>query len=161
MKTRAEILGENLERVRKSKNVSRETLASVMGVGIASVSLYELGKRLPPIDKVFKAAEFLGVGITEIVGDTAAAGVRGIERKRAAELLALAGFTTSPAANGFVLIPPAQITCENGMFVAESNEVFKFRAENDVWALVDAAERFAITNDQTFKATLMDFLKRR
>ena len=160
METRAEILGKNLERIRKSKNVSRETLASVLGVTTVSVCLYESGKRLVPLDKIFRAAEYLGVGITEIVGDTAAGG-KGIGRKHAAGLLALAGFSISPVTGGFALMPPAQIIRENEILVAETSEVFKFRAENDIWALVDAAERFAVTHDQTFKAALMDFLQRR
>ena len=68
-KSRAEILGENLKRVREEKGVSRKQLAEILSVGVDSVGLYERGERLPPLDKIFDMANFLQVSVTSLTGD--------------------------------------------------------------------------------------------
>lgn len=68
-KSRAQILGENLERIRKEKGFSRKLLANSLGVGVDLIGLYENGKRLPPLDKIFNIATFLEVSVTDLISN--------------------------------------------------------------------------------------------
>ena len=68
-KSRAQILGENLERIRKAKGYSRKQFAEMFGAGVDLIGLYENGKRLPPLDKIFRLANLLDVSITDLTGD--------------------------------------------------------------------------------------------
>ena len=69
-KTRAEILGANLRRIREEKGVSRKQLAEAVGVTEVSISGYENGHKLPPLDKIFIMADFLESSIISLTGDT-------------------------------------------------------------------------------------------
>ena len=68
-KTRAQIFGENLERIRKKKGYSRKQLADVVGITENSFSFYSRGDSLAPLDKIFKLAEFLNVSILDLTGE--------------------------------------------------------------------------------------------
>ena len=67
--SRAQILGENLKRIREEKGVTRKELAERLGVGVDTVGLYENGKRLAPLDKVFDIADFFQVSVVSLTGD--------------------------------------------------------------------------------------------
>ena len=58
-KTVAQILGENLKRIRLEKGVSRKDLAAVLIVSESIIGQYENEKKLPPLDKIFTIADFL------------------------------------------------------------------------------------------------------
>lgn len=68
-KTRAQILGENLERIRKEKGFSRKQLAEYLGVNVVAIGLYETGKREPPLDKIFKLATFFEISVSNLIGE--------------------------------------------------------------------------------------------
>ena len=68
-KSRATILGENLKRIREEKSVTRKQLAEATGITENLVGMYELGRRLPPLDKIFAIADSLDVAITDITGE--------------------------------------------------------------------------------------------
>lgn len=68
-KSRAQILGENLERIRKEKGYTRKQLADVIGVKETSYGKYERGEVLAPLDKIFELAIFFGLSILDLTGD--------------------------------------------------------------------------------------------
>lgn len=68
-KTRAQIFGENLERLRKEKGYSRKQLADVVGIKETSLGQYSRGESLAPLDKIFELAEFLNVSILDLTGE--------------------------------------------------------------------------------------------
>lgn len=68
-RSRTQILGENLKRIRTEKNISRKELAENLGVGVDSVGLYENGKTLPPLDKIFELADYLQVSVASLTGE--------------------------------------------------------------------------------------------
>ena len=68
-KTRAQILGENLERIRKEKGYSRKQLAEYLGVNVDAIGKYETGQREPPLDKIFKLATFLEFSVASLIGE--------------------------------------------------------------------------------------------
>lgn len=69
-KSRAEILGANLRRIREEKGVSRKQLAEATGITYPMISEYEAGKKLPPLDKIFVLANSLETSIISLTGDT-------------------------------------------------------------------------------------------
>lgn len=68
-KTHAQILGENLERIRKEKGYTRKQLAEVVNVNEISFGAYERGKTLIPLDKIFALANFLQVSVGSLTGE--------------------------------------------------------------------------------------------
>jgi len=68
-KTVAQILGENLKRIRTEKGVSRKELAEKLGVSQTTIASYENGIKTPMLEKVFLLAEILKVSITDLTGD--------------------------------------------------------------------------------------------
>ena len=68
-KSRATILGENLKRIRKEKNISRQELAAKTGITANRIGEYETGRNLPPLDKIFILADSLEVAVISLTGD--------------------------------------------------------------------------------------------
>ena len=68
-RTVAQVLGENLKRIRLEKGVSRKELAEKLGVSTSAVTKYENGVQAPLLEKVFLLAAILGVSITDLTGD--------------------------------------------------------------------------------------------
>ena len=60
-------LGENITRIRKSKNISQGELAEKIGVDRSSISHYESGSKSPSITNLEKIAEALNVSIDELL----------------------------------------------------------------------------------------------
>lgn len=69
MKTRAQILGENLERIRKEKGVTRKQLAAALGVSEKTIGNYANGEKEPSFEKLFSLADFLEVSVASIIGE--------------------------------------------------------------------------------------------
>lgn len=63
--------GENLIKIRKSKNMTQEKFAKEIGIGLASLQRYESGERSPTLDTLNKIADGLKIGLRDIVGDIA------------------------------------------------------------------------------------------
>ena len=68
-KTVAQILGENLKRIRTEKGVSRKDLAAAIGVSEVNFGKYETGNILPSLDKILAAADFLKVSVASLTGE--------------------------------------------------------------------------------------------
>lgn len=68
-KTRAEIFGENLERILREKKMSRKELAIKLNVTIATVGAYINAVREPSLDKLFEIAKILDVSIVDLLGE--------------------------------------------------------------------------------------------
>lgn len=55
------IIGENIRKYRKLKNLSQEQLSELVDVTTDYISLIELSKRTPSLKKLYKIAEILEV----------------------------------------------------------------------------------------------------
>ena len=60
-------LGENIRRLRKSKNFSQEQLAKALDISVATLSSYETGKTAPPLAISIKIAETFNTSISHIL----------------------------------------------------------------------------------------------
>ena len=61
--------GENLERIRKERGITRKELAESVGVNETSFGAYCKGRNLPPVDKILIIAEILNCSIIDLTGD--------------------------------------------------------------------------------------------
>jgi transcriptional regulator with XRE-family HTH domain len=61
--------GERLRKLRKRKGITQEDLAKILNVEKSSVSEYKRG-RLPPLDTAQKIANYFGVSVDYMLGDT-------------------------------------------------------------------------------------------
>lgn len=68
-KTVAQILGENLKRIRLANGVSRKELAEKLGVSQTTIASYENGIKTPMLEKVFLLAEILRVSVVSLTGE--------------------------------------------------------------------------------------------
>ena len=66
MSTIAELIGQAVEKVRKEKHISQESLAKMLGVSRQSVGAYEKGERLVNSAMLNKLARALGVEETDL-----------------------------------------------------------------------------------------------
>lgn len=69
MKSRAQIFGENLDRILKEKQIARKDFAKMLNVTVATVGTYINAKREPSLDKLFEIAKILNVSTSELIGD--------------------------------------------------------------------------------------------
>lgn len=64
-------LGENLNKLRKNRNMTQEQIAILLGIGTNSYQNYELNKRKPNIDMLIKLSKIFEVSIDELIlGET-------------------------------------------------------------------------------------------
>ena len=63
-------MGEKMQKLRKQKNWSQETLAEKLGVSRQAVSLWERGESMPEIDKLIPLARLFGVTADYLLDDT-------------------------------------------------------------------------------------------
>lgn len=179
--TRAQILGRNLERIRKEKNITRKQLAAYLGVGVDMIGLYENGKRLPPIDKIFQLAEFLKVSIINLTGDTkynvefpniAEIVESNVDDKifeyryqRARQMAIGARFTVTESDNGEIsLMPPIDISTETGIAGAQKISVeynigfapILIKNHVDFIQIMEDTELFALFNNRPFKQIFIE-----
>ena len=68
-KSRTQILGENLDRIRKEKGYSRKQLAEVLGVTDKTIGNYINGEKEPSFKKLFALADFLKVSVASLTGE--------------------------------------------------------------------------------------------
>jgi transcriptional regulator with XRE-family HTH domain len=66
MKTNKVLLGERIRDLRKTKGLTQEQFAELIGVEQKHVSRLELGKSFPPFDRLEKIAQVLGVPLKDI-----------------------------------------------------------------------------------------------
>ena len=64
------MLNENLKKYRKSKSLSQEKIAEMLGVSRQAVTKWENGQSMPSSDNLIKLAEIYHVSLDELLGKT-------------------------------------------------------------------------------------------
>lgn len=72
IKGRANLLGENIRSYRKSLKLRREEIAKKMEVSTSTLGQWERGERLPLLDNLYKLADILQVGVSDLLEDSVA-----------------------------------------------------------------------------------------
>ncbi len=60
--------GERLKKIRLERGYSQNKLAKIIGVEQCSISLYEVGRKQPTLDRIEWLCKALGVSATELLG---------------------------------------------------------------------------------------------
>ena len=82
-----DVIGANIARLRKEKNMTQDQLANLMGISFQAVSKWENGLSSPDVSSFPMLADVFGVTIDELFGREAArrrGSRRGAEERRAA-----------------------------------------------------------------------------
>lgn len=66
----ASTIGERLRKLRTDKDLTLEQAARLMNLTFSILSMYERGERTPPIDKLRLLAQFYGVSVAYLIGET-------------------------------------------------------------------------------------------
>ena len=167
-KTRAEILGANLKRIRTERGVSRKELAAAIGVTEGHVGLYETAKRQPPLDKIFNAANFLQTPVSNLIGDNefsdSNAKVFEWRLQRALNVaFAVRAFPTTNDDGTIFMNVPVEIERDDEtgkFFVKHLREVTSFSSTVDFVVFMEAVEDTALRDDISVKQALKQMLKR-
>jgi len=61
-------IGENIKRLRRTKNITQEQLAEYLDVSITAVSKWERGETYPDITLLFPLAHYFGITLDELMG---------------------------------------------------------------------------------------------
>lgn len=171
-RTHAQILGENIEKCRKSLGYSRKTLADVLGVHEMAFGAYCRGVREPSLDKIFKLADFLKVPVAELVGENYLKdGDKYFEwrLRRATRLCTLANYTVECENNGTVSVtlenetfkgsPYEIIENERLMIPAFRNDFISIRSREDFVEVVEHVEEKMIEKNSTFDTAFKNFMR--
>lgn len=62
------IIGENIKKLRKARDITQEKLAEALNVSVTAVSKWERGETYPDITLVFPLAHYFGVSVDELMG---------------------------------------------------------------------------------------------
>lgn len=62
------LIGENIKRLRREKDITQEVLAECLNVSIAAVSKWERNETFPDITLLFPLAQFFGVSLDTLMG---------------------------------------------------------------------------------------------
>lgn len=62
------VIGENIKRLRKQKEIKQAVLASKLNIGRQTLSAYERGVTLPDILALIEIADYFGVSLDELTG---------------------------------------------------------------------------------------------
>lgn len=170
-KSRAMILGENLKRIREERGVTRKALAELLGIVEDSIGSYETGKKLAPLDKIYKMAEFLNVSIVDLTGDTPFSEVKKILQYRlirAEGTAAASGFATAQLDDGGIMLIPQAKIFENAdsTFTSVVDHCYTFKDANEFINFTEFAEsqmRYYVEDKTnfTFKPTFKNLLRQK
>lgn len=61
------LLGENIRKLRKSRNYSQGLFAKALGISVATLSSYETGKTAPPASTCAKIADMFGISLNQVL----------------------------------------------------------------------------------------------
>lgn len=64
------LLGENLRKLRKEKNLTQKQLAEYLGVTARTIGYYENGQRFPSPETINRIADFFNVSLDWLFGRT-------------------------------------------------------------------------------------------
>lgn len=89
------VIGNNIKKILKDKEMNQSDLADILGISRQTVSLWVLGKLIPPYGKILEIADALEVSPVEIADDGVSVeyikiGRRVKDRKALYELLEVA-----------------------------------------------------------------------
>lgn len=62
------LLSDYLYKLRKTRNITLQTLSLYTGISMASLSAYERGKYTPSLENLCKIATYYGVSLDEMLG---------------------------------------------------------------------------------------------
>lgn len=62
------LLSDYLYKLRKTRNITLQTLSLHTGISMASLSAYERGKYTPSLENLCKIAVYYGVSLDEMLG---------------------------------------------------------------------------------------------
>ena len=62
------MIGDNIKRMRRERNITQEELAEMFGVSCTAVSKWERGETYPDITLIFPLANYFGVSVDELMG---------------------------------------------------------------------------------------------
>lgn len=163
---RTKIFGDNLERARKQRGLTRQQLAAAVGINENTLSSYVLGKREPNLGKIFEFARVLAVSVNELTGDADNTPVFDYRLARAKELLEAAGGRLEILTDGtYVFKVPLFYYGDDDVFFAMLDRVLLNAPEDysgacpDAANFVDTIEKIlfrAVKNDKKFTDVLKD-----
>lgn len=156
----AQILGENLKRIRLEKGVSRKDLAAAIGVIETAYGAYERGERNLPADKIFQLAVKLKVSVADILGENPDAENNKIFEYRLQRAYKMARDFLDSMLNAkpnfdkeghIVIHSPEKITYENGVVSGpgDYNSV-TFKTKSDFVKVMEQAEYDALRKEISF-----------
>lgn len=164
----AETLGANLRRIRTLKGRTRQELAAALELDVSQIALYEKGSSLPPLDRIFTLADFLGVSIIDLTGKNDAAdtttGAEVFEAlyEGAFTIARIAGLNPQEK-NGSVVIDIAYMDFQHekaeGGTSYNERKPNKFTFSNRAAFMygISAAIAYSVTSDETFYKTVHKF----
>ena len=68
MTDRAQIIGENIKRIRTKHNMTQQQFGSVIGKSQSMVYAYETGASIPPLEVMLKIVSIFNVSLPSIMG---------------------------------------------------------------------------------------------
>lgn len=152
---RQRIFGENLERLRKQKNLSRKELAEAIGITETSLGAYAQGRRSPTLDKIWHLAVKLDCSVSDLIGTTPSDRTRDIlnyRLGRAFELANGAGFSVYQEGEAFILISTLNremVKTDEGVVIAPKY-VVKFKSQKDFIESIEKIDIDAAKSNQSF-----------
>ena len=169
-KDRKQILGENLEKIRKAQGYSRKTLAELGGMTEVAYGAYERGVKSLPLEKIFLFADFLKVPVIDLIGEsseTSGYEYLNYRLRRAIKLANLANFSVYPLDNGTVeleIYDSREINKklnadEKGMVSTQWSRVILIKSVGDFVRIIEMAQEKSIMANITFDSavkTLID-----
>ena len=181
--------GANLKRVRTEKGVKRQEIAELLGVGVDLIGLYENGKRLAPLDKIFKIADYLKVSVATLTGENGFSNavpdipkiiddkIREYKFERAKEIVENAQCEISYEGEKIILNLPNEITTGKNDYLTvepitptklkievtyDIGFVVEFKNTDDFVAAIEQVLKTALVSDETFLQSLKHrFFKRK
>ena len=158
----AQILGENLKRIRIEKGVSKKDLAAAIGVTPSAIAKYENGAQSPLLENLWLMTVVLGVSITDLTGDNPKAESGKIFEYRLQRAYQMARDFLDSMLNyepnfdkeGRVIVrSPEKITYKNGVvsFYGGYDSV-AFKSKLDFINVMERAENDALRQQISFNA---------
>jgi transcriptional regulator with XRE-family HTH domain len=65
-----EIIGAHIRELRDERKLTRQDLAKTLDIGTPSITAYEAGSQMPPVDNLAKLADYFNVSIDYMIGRT-------------------------------------------------------------------------------------------
>lgn len=62
----SKVIGKRIKKLRESMNISQEHLAKQLNVSPSTISMYEIGERIPRDETKIKIADMFGVSVSSI-----------------------------------------------------------------------------------------------